>query len=184
MEFTQGIIIGKVAFSSMLPVAWGWIWVSCRSRSLLQCWLLLCVSWWYLTTHSVLTYRQSMHLPLSVDDTWVCSLCADDSQALPSGCNWVEVKKLCLRAYNRKEFRQKLSLLECKTKCVNAGFKCRSFDYKPSSKKCVLSNSDRKNSELFSYQRGSWNYCEIMCTNSDLCILLLWVIFMKWWLEC
>ncbi|ELU05876.1 hypothetical protein CAPTEDRAFT_206136 [Capitella teleta] len=85
------------------------------------------------------------------------------ANALPDGCSWVNFRSKRLMAWNKVVIRTEF-LKTCQFACEHhKGFKCRSVDFSPKERACVLSDGDRVDSYLRDYKWNNWQYSEIQC---------------------
>ncbi|ELU07587.1 hypothetical protein CAPTEDRAFT_201523 [Capitella teleta] len=91
------------------------------------------------------------------------------AHSLLDGCFWVRVKTQRLNSWNNIVARA-VNFNACRRICENhKGFKCRSVDFSPVRKQCVLSAGDRAVSYLRDYYEKDWEYNEIQCKPVDEC---------------
>ncbi|ELT95214.1 hypothetical protein CAPTEDRAFT_228983 [Capitella teleta] len=98
------------------------------------------------------------------------------AHALPEGCSWVNFRTKRLNAWNKLVVRTGF-LKTCQFVCEHhKGFKCRSVDFSPKERACVLSEGDRADSYLRDYKWNNWQYSEIQCKdegrNRSSCLLV------------
>ncbi|ELU04942.1 hypothetical protein CAPTEDRAFT_184942 [Capitella teleta] len=87
------------------------------------------------------------------------------AHGLPNGCSWVSVKTKRLNSWNNLT-ADAIDINKCREICekrIYEGFKCRSVDFSPVRRRCVLSEGDRADSYLRNYFEKDWKYNEIQC---------------------